>query len=67
VTPIQTDYTMTLGIANQKIKQRQLQAMDMQFYWVQDRVKQGQFHVYFGPSNDNLSDYLTKHHTATQN
>ena len=39
--------------------------MDMQFYWVQDRVKQGQFHVYFGPSNDNLADYFTKHHTAT--
>ncbi len=59
-TPIQTNNTTALGIANQKIKQRWLQAMDMQFYWVQDRVKQGQFHIYFGPSNDNLCQLLHK-------
>jgi hypothetical protein len=64
-TPIQTDNTIALKIANQKIKQRWLQAMDMWFYWIQDRVIQGQFHVYFGPSNDNLINYFTKHHTAT--
>jgi hypothetical protein len=56
---------MALKIANQKIKQRWLQAMDMWFYWIQDRVIQGQFHIYFGPSNDNLVNYFTKHHTAT--
>jgi hypothetical protein len=32
---------MALKIANQKIKQRWLQAMDMWFYWIQDRVIQG--------------------------
>jgi hypothetical protein len=37
--------------------------MDMRFYWVKDRVKQGQFHVYWGPGYQNLGDYFTKHHS----
>ena len=40
--------------------------MDMRFYWVKDRVKQGQFHVYWGPGYQNLSDYFTKHHSAAR-
>jgi hypothetical protein len=62
---MQTNNAMALKIANQKIKQRWLQAMDMWFYWIQDRVIQAQFHIYFGPSHDNLVNYFTKHHTAT--
>jgi hypothetical protein len=37
--------------------------MDMPFYWVKDIVKQGQFHVYWGPENQNMVDYFTKHHS----
>jgi hypothetical protein len=37
--------------------------MDLRFYWIKDRVKQGQFHVYWGPGFQNLADYLTKHHS----
>jgi hypothetical protein len=65
-TPIQTNNAMALKIANQKIKQRWLQAMDMWFYWIQDRVIQAQFHVYFGPSNDNLASQLL-HKTSHSN
>ena len=36
----------------------------MRFYWVQDRVKQKQFHVYWKPGKQNLADYVTKHHPA---
>ena len=36
----------------------------MRFYWIQDRIKQNQFHVYWKPGKTNLADYLTKHHTA---
>jgi hypothetical protein len=35
----------------------------MRFYWVKDRVKKGQFHVYWGPGYRNLADYFTKHHS----
>jgi hypothetical protein len=36
--------------------------MDMRFYWIQDRVKQGQSNVYWDPGYQNLADYFTKHH-----
>jgi hypothetical protein len=38
--------------------------MDMKYYWLQDRVRQKQFNVYWRPGKDNLGDYHTKHHPA---
>jgi hypothetical protein len=32
--------------------------MDMYFYWIKDRVRQGQFKIYWGPGFQNLADYL---------
>jgi hypothetical protein len=32
-------------------------------YWIKDRVKQGQFDVYWGPGYQNMADYFTKHHS----
>jgi predicted transposase YdaD len=62
-TPLETDNTNATGYSNGTIKQRRTRAMDMRFYWVKDRVKQGQFHVYWGPGYRNLADYFTKHHS----
>ena len=42
-TPIKTVNSMASGIANDKIFQRRLRAIDMRFYWVCDQVRQGQF------------------------
>jgi hypothetical protein len=39
-------------------------AIDMRFYWVRDRVKQGHFDIYWAPGSTNLADYFTKHHPA---
>jgi hypothetical protein len=39
--------------------------MDMRFYWIQDRVRQGQFLVYWRKGADNLGDYFTTHHPTT--
>jgi len=36
----------------------------MWFYWIQDQVQQGQFHIFWQPSNTNCPDYFTKHHPA---
>jgi hypothetical protein len=33
-------------------------------YWVRDHVKQGQFHIYWGPGRLNLANYYTKHLSA---
>jgi hypothetical protein len=61
-TPIQTDNSTAFGIVNSSIRQWRSRAMDMRFYWVRDRVRQGHFLVYWKPGKENLGDYHTKHH-----
>jgi hypothetical protein len=62
-TPMDTDNTTATGYINVTIKQKRTKAMDMRFYWIKDRVKEGQFNVYWGPSYQNLADCFTKHHS----
>ena len=64
-TPIQTDNACASGIANNTVKQRRSKAIDMRFYWIKDRVQQGQFLVHWRRGTDNLADYFTKHHSPT--
>jgi hypothetical protein len=52
-TPMETDNTTATGYRNGTIKQKRTKAMDMRFYWIKDRVKQGQFNVYLGPGFQN--------------
>ena len=61
-TPIQTDNTTAAGIANDTVKAKPSKAMDMRFYWIRDKVKQGEFRVHWKPGPDNEADYHTKHH-----
>ena len=61
-TTVQVDNTTAVGFANQQIKQKQSKSMDMRFYWIQDRVDQRQFLIFWGPGASNLADYFTKHH-----
>jgi hypothetical protein len=63
-TPMDTDNTTATGYSNGTIKQKRTKAMDMRFYWMKDRVKQGQFNVYWGQCFQNLADYFTKHHST---
>ena len=42
-TPIQVDNSTADGFANNTIKQKLLKAINMRFYWIQDRTIQGQF------------------------
>jgi hypothetical protein len=62
-TPMETDNTTATGYSNGTIKQKRTQAMDMRFYWIKDRVKQGQSNVYWAPGFQNLADHFTKHHS----
>jgi hypothetical protein len=64
-TPIQADNTVSTGIVNDTVKAKRTKAMDMRFYWIKDRVKQGQFRIYWKPGEGNLGDYFTKHHSPT--
>lgn len=61
-TRMVTDNLAANNIANDIGKQKRSKAIDMRFYWVKDRVKQGQFHIFWMPGDTNLADYWTKHH-----
>jgi hypothetical protein len=60
---METDNTTATGYRNGTIKQKRTKAMDVRFYWIKDRVKQGQFKIYWGPGFQSLADYFTKHHS----
>jgi hypothetical protein len=62
-TPLQTDNSIAQGIINGTVKQKRSKALDMRFYWLQDRVNQGQYTIYWRPGATNLGDYHTKHHS----
>ena len=64
-TPMKTDNSTANGIINNTMKQRRSKALDMRFYWLRDRVKQGQFYLFWESGKTNLGDYHTKHHPAT--
>jgi hypothetical protein len=60
-TPVKTDNSTAAGISNDTVKQKRSKAIDMRFYWVRDRVGQGQFNVFWASGKDNDGDYYTKH------
>ena len=59
-TVILCDNSCAVGIAQNSIQQKHSKAIDMRFYWVQDRVAQGQFVVLWRAGITNLADYFTK-------
>ena len=34
----------------------------MRFYWVKDRTRQNNFHIFWEEGKKNLAEYVTKHH-----
>ena len=58
-TPVEVNNSTAAGFANKKIKQQKSKSMDMRYYWIQDRVAQKHFQVYWRPGHTNLSDYFT--------
>jgi hypothetical protein len=61
-TSLSTDNSTAAGISNSTVKQCRSKAIDMQYYWIRDRVSQGQFTVVWRKGRGNLADYFTKHH-----
>ena len=64
-TKMKTDNMTAQGILTGTIKQKRSKAIDMRFYWLKDRVEQGQFKIYWAPGDENWADYFTKHHSPT--
>jgi hypothetical protein len=61
-TLITTDNKTSVGIINGTMRQKKSKIMHNKFYWIQDRVQQGQFRLRWQQGSDNLADYFTKHH-----
>ena len=61
-TPMKTDNSTASGILNNTMKQKRSKAIDVRFYWLRDRAKQGQFYIYWDSGKHNLADFYTKHH-----
>ncbi|KAI2490112.1 Reverse transcriptase (RNA-dependent DNA polymerase) [Fragilaria crotonensis] len=57
-TPMATDNSTASGIATDTVKQKRSKAIDMRFYWIRDRVRQGQFQIYWSKGTTNRADYF---------
>jgi len=62
-TALHTDNSIANDILNGTVKQSRSCAIDMNFYWLKDQAKQGQFCICWAPGAVNLADYYTKHHS----
>ena len=58
---MQVNNSTANGFANRTTKQKRSKAIDRQFYWVQARIRQRQFLIYWQPGSTNLGNYHTKH------
>lgn len=63
-TEVTLDNSTAYGLATNTITQKRSRAIDMRFYWIQDREEQGHFISGWAPAALNKADYLTKHHSA---
>jgi hypothetical protein len=64
-TPVNCDNSTAVGIANQTIKQRRSKAIDMRYYWLQDRECHEQFNIEWAAGANNKADYFTKHFSVS--
>jgi hypothetical protein len=63
-TPIHMGNTATVGIVNNTVKRQQSRAVEMRHFWLLDGESQQQFKFYLQLGQDNLGNYLSKHHPA---
>jgi hypothetical protein len=61
-TPIYCNNATAVGIANNTVKWQQSRLMQMQYFWVYDKVAQDAYDVKWHPGQENLADYQSKHH-----
>ena len=56
-TPMHCDNTTAAGIANGSVKRQHSRAMEMQYFYIYDQVKNGEFDVILNPGKENMGDY----------
>ena len=59
---IQVYIYTAVGIATKEFLQKKSKAMDMRFYWIDYKLEQEQFLVFWRPGQEHLGYYHSKHH-----
>ena len=55
-TSVHVDDTCSVGIINDTFHQRKSKSMNIRFYWIHNRVRQDQFHIFWGKGSEILAD-----------
>ena len=59
---IQVGNSTAVGITTKEFHLKNSKAMDMRFYWINNRIKQEKFRVFWRPGPENVGYYHSKHH-----
>ncbi len=59
-TLLRIDNTVALGLADNKLNKKRAKSMDMRYFWLADRVRQGHFRVEHIAGKYNIADHFTK-------
>jgi hypothetical protein len=62
---VHCDNATAISIANNRVKRQCLCSMEMQYFWVCNKVAQDAYDIKWHPGQENLADYQSKHHTRT--
>ena len=54
------------GATNGAAKQQRGKAIDMRFYWLKDRVEQGQSKIFWESGGESWAGYFAKHHPPSR-
>jgi hypothetical protein len=61
-SPINCNNAMAVATANNTVKWQHSGSMEMRFFRVGDKVAQNMYNLSWHPSQENLTDYQSKHH-----
>ncbi len=63
--PVHCNNATAVGIMNNTVKGQPSRAMEMQFFWIGNKVAQDMYQVAWHPGQENLADYQSKHHIGS--
>jgi hypothetical protein len=64
-TPVHCDNLTAVGIGNNTIKCQRLWSMEMQYFWIGDKVAQDMYTLSWHPGQEHLADYQSKNHIGS--
>ena len=64
-TTVHCNNATAVGIGTNSIKQQRSCSMEMQFYWVGDKMAQGMCDISWHLGMENIADYQSKHHLGS--